>query len=120
MTPLPTLKARLESATEPDRELDCAVALTFDQGWTVNEEHDELDFQPPPYTASVDAALELVSHECSGDAWLYLKKGSAIAQNWQYDKGMAFLTALPIAIVFVFVCDEPRRARVSALEGEKK
>lgn len=72
MTDLSELIERVEKATGPDRELDAAIAAHFD-----------LPYGPRPvggsewlsahFTASVDAALELVERELPGwrpNVWL--------------------------------------------------
>jgi hypothetical protein len=51
--------ADLERADRPSRELEADIAEIFGTGWDVNA-CEELVFNPPAYTSSIDAALTLV------------------------------------------------------------
>lgn len=131
MTPLPTLKARLEEATGPDRELDCLIAVEID-GFILDDEGrycftdsdgvlvtpgNAKDMNVKKYTASVDAALELVERILSkGEVELYIpvpqsKRDCHVVIDQgpkKYKSARAPTT--PLAILM---------ALVSALEGEK-
>lgn len=108
MTPLPTLKARLEEATGPNFTLDCLIGETLDR-W-------DQEGPPPAYTASVDAALELVERKLSDREWAVWRDdenrrfvGQITDDNWDEFKThyfgkaptapLAILTALLSALI---------------------
>lgn len=154
MTTFPTLKARLQEASAPDRELDCLVfeALDNPDGWVkhpraaadapswmqteywpsvedfIRWRDDNADVQCRQvrfYTASVDAALELVERLLPGCQYNMSGPQISFLKN---DEGQAYWTTkltryegrinvvgqsparLPLAILI---------ALVSALEEQK-
>lgn len=112
MSNLNELAERVERATGPDRELDGDVCLAF--GWTLQKmKGDQRPYyrrpgvtqyynrtEPPAYTSSLDAAMQLVPEGC--DAHDLLVEAAATAWNDNCDFGVSagetsalFVKALP-------------------------
>lgn len=82
-----TLRNRLKALTAPCREVDAEIAVMFGVQVTVmplSGPHDAHGLPVPHYTASLDAAVDLVEREIPGWWWALERVGG---EHWAYIGG---------------------------------